>query len=555
MAAGGGGVRPADPPAPRGVTGRSIGINSTAVFLTAIGIQLLGLVSSILFAHAIGTTDSGRAVIGAAAWFLTLASSVNTLAELRLGSALSFFLSRGRQSSEYVGTYFLARLGLVAAAGALLFGIGPPLGIAPLNLVEIFGVFLLLPIFWTISTVATQTLVALGDSVRGQTPQLVENAVRMVVLVFAAIYAPTLGWMTVGYVAGAIAGSLWAAPFVLRNWGPFSRLSIRSLVSFALPLMGSMSLLYVATNTAPFIVEAFGGGLALLAVFAAANGFRIFALQLPNAVSIPLFPRLAAHHGRGEYEEIRAKTWSALRLTSLALVPGVVLLVVYRVNILNIVYVGQYAPQGATPLAILVLSAIPAALSQIIGTSLNSIGQQRLELYVTSLQVAALFATTALLLPTHLFGLSILVATSVAVFVSSLTAFAVNTYFMKRLLAVRIQPRPILTILGSAVAAFVATSRLNVLLAVNRYYQLLLVVVVGFAVYAVVLLLVGELTREDIRTIGAALALPSSLVRPLSRLSWKESPAVVAPAAPGAAAGLRPLPPERTGERRPPGRT
>lgn len=537
------------PPPPRpAVSGRSLGANSTAVFLTAIGIQLLGLVSSILFAHRIGTTDSGRAIIGAAAWFLTLASSVNTLAELRLGSAMSFFLSRGRPTADYVGTYFLVRLGLVAAAGSLLFVIGPPLHIAQSSQIEIFGVFLLLPIFWTISTVATQTLVALGDSVRGQSPQLVENAVRMSVLVLAAIYAPTLGWMTVAYVAGAIAGSVWALPFVWRTWGPFSGRSTRSLVSFALPLMGSMSLLYVATNTAPIIVEAFGGGLALLAVFAAANGFRIFALQLPNAVSVPLFPRLAAHHGRGEYEAIRAKTWSALRLTSLALVPGVILLVIYRVNILNIVYVGQYAPEGATPLAILVLSAIPAALSQIIGTSLNAIGQQRLELYVTSLQVAALFSVTGLLIPTHAFALPILVATAIAVFVSSVAAFGVNTYFMKRLLAVRIQPRPILTVLGSSVAAFLAASRLNSVLPVNRYYQLLLVILVGFAVYAAVLLAVGELTREDIRTIGAAISLPPWIVRPISRLSWREAPPQVGPAEAGAAIGLRPLPPERTGE-------
>jgi hypothetical protein len=111
---------------------------------------------------------------------------------------------------------------------------------------------------------------------------------------------------------------------------------------------------------------------------------------------------------------------------------------------------------------------------------------------------------------------------AIAVLVSSLAAFALNTYFMERLLAVRIQSRAIGTIVVSAAASFFAVSRLNAFLPIGRFYVLAGVVLVGYAVYFLVLALVGELTKRDVRRLVEAAHLPASVGNFFARFCWRE---------------------------------
>ena len=163
------------------------------------------------------------------------------------------------------------------------------------------------------------------------------------------------------------------------------------------------------------------------------------------------------------------------------LVPGVVALVTYRSIFLNIFQNASYASAGSLPLAILVIGALPLALSQIMQASINAIGRQRLELYITSTQVGVLLVAVFLLMPTWgpLYLSNGLVAGSIAVLASSIAALGLNTYFMETLIRVHIQPRSILGIVLSAAAGFFAMSQFNHLLPHNRYFQLAGGVVLG----------------------------------------------------------------------------
>jgi O-antigen/teichoic acid export membrane protein len=219
----------------------------------------------------------------------------------------------------------------------------------------------------------------------------------------------------------------------------------------------------------------------------------------------------------------------------------VVALVTYRSNFLNILANHRYATAGAIPLAILAAGALPLALSQIMQSSLNAIGRQRLELYLTATQVAVLLVTAAALLPP--FGLlptsDGLVSASVAVLLSSIAALALNTYFLETLIRVRVQPRSILGITMSAALAFGAISQLNRFLPVNTWYQLIGVVLLCFTVYFLVLALVGELSKQDVQRIGRSIGLPARLRDGLARLCWRESSPGLPPVDLARAPGLR----------------
>ncbi|HZY91648.1 MAG TPA: polysaccharide biosynthesis C-terminal domain-containing protein [Thermoplasmata archaeon] len=529
------GAEPADGVEARGPapeTRHRVGLSSTGVFLINVAIQAIGFAANYFLYHRIAGPASGTALVGTIQLYLLIASSINGMGDLRIGTAYTFFIARGQPAQQSTGTYLSLRLAMVAGAGIVLFLLGTVqgTGLSFANSREEYeglAVFMGLPVLWSIQTVYTQLVVARGHSTLGQVPILLESVIRTPLLIAAVFYWPTLEGLTLAYLPGAIASALFSIVPVVREVKGVSRTEMVRLFRYAWPLMGSLFLLYLANNAPPFLVNGYLGTTGL-ALFNAANAWRILALTVPAAVSMPLFPLLASLHRRRSYDALRGGTWKALRYTAMVVFPAVMVMIIYRVNLINIFANGAFPGPAAVPLAILAASVIPASLSQIIGTSLNAIGYQRLELYLTGLQVAVLFGGAVLLLkPFYLFGLSGLEAVAVAMLGSSIAALVLNTYYMERLMAVRIQIRPVAGILASAAVAFYAVSLVNDVVAVGRYYGLALGIVAGFAVYFLVLAAIGELSREDVRYLAGALALPSRVGETLSRVCWRQRSPVV----------------------------
>jgi len=528
----------------------SLTLSSGAVFAVALIVQLVGFIGSTLFlAKHVGITEQGQALIGTAQLFLLIGSSINGIGDLRIGTAYTYFLARGKPAKDNTTTYLVVRTGMVGVAGLILFVLAPiSLGgrslVSNPALLASFGVFMVLPIVWSFSTVYTQLFVGEGNSLKAQYPGLVEALVRLPVLIWVTYYDPTVPAITGAYAIGACASMIYSLPAIWARRGQFRVREATHLFRFAWPLMASLLLNYVVTNMVPLIVSA-GLGTAALSQFLIANGFRILVLSLPAAVTTPLFPYLAGLHMQERYEALRRGTWQALRYSAMLLVPGVVALVTYRYNFLNVLGNARYAVPSSLPLAILVVGAVPLALSQIIQSSINAIGRQRLELYITSTQILVLFAGVYLIMPPWApFPVYPgLVAGSVAILASSVAAFALNTYFMETLIRVHIYPRSIVAIVGSAAGSFFALWLINHthFFPVSTWYQLLTAVLLGFVVYFVVLALVGELTRDDVDRISSSIGLPRPLYRTLGRICWRVRSPDVAPIDLATAPGLRPV--------------
>lgn len=531
------------------VARRSLALSSSGVFLTSLAIQAAGVVATVALYR---NVDLG--VLGLVQLYLIISSSITGIGDLRIGTAYVFFVARGQPPEQATGTYLVLRLAMVAIGGAVLLLLGPLQGTSftyassALQL-EVLAVFMALPLLWSFQTVYTQLWIAKGDSLRGQYPLLVESLVRTPALVFMAFYDQSLVGLTIAYVLGAVASTIYSFPTVLRVTRHFDYREAIRLFRYAWPLMGGLLLSYLAGNIPPFLVTYYLGSKSL-SVFLGANAWRILALSLPAAIATPLFPHLSGLHRQREYEAVRDATWRALRYSAMLVIPGVLACVVYRVNLLLIFTNAYVASLGPTPLALLALSVIPASLAQIIGTSLNAIGKQRLELYLTSIQVAVLLLMTVLLFqPFYLFNYARpsagvengLVAASLAVLASAIVGLIVNTVFMERLLAVRIQLLPVGRMSVAAVASFFAVARLNAYIPVNRYYELAAGLILGFAVYFLVIAALGELTKEDVVYIGRSMGLPWRLTVALTRLCWKHEAPPVNVAAPGSGSALAPL--------------
>ena len=524
----------------------SLTLSSGAVFAASLATQLIGFFASIALYKTIGLSEEGRVLLGTAQLFLLIGSSINGVGDLRLGTAYTYFLARGKPATENTSTYLLVRMLMVGAAGLILFAIAP-VSIAGKEIASgntqllSLGIFVTLPLLWSFSTVYNALYIGLGDSVKAQYPSLVEAIVRLPAILIVAFYFPTILGMTAAYAVGAVASTIFCLPAITRLLRRYRWAEAARMFRFSWPLMGSLLLSYLVTNMVPLVVAGYLGA-AALTIFLAANGWRILALSLPAAITTPLFPYLAGLHRKEEYERIRSGTWQALRYSSMLLVPGVVALVTYRSVFLNVFQNAAYASAGSLTLAILVIGAIPLALSQIMQAAINSIGRQRLELYITSTQVVVLFAAIFLLMPSSspLYISNGLVAGAIAVLASSIAALALNTYFMERLIQVHIQLRSILGITLSAAGGFFAMSQFNRFLPHSRYFLLAVGVVLGFAAYFAILVLIGELTREDVRQIGSSIGLPPWTYTWVTRLCWRKSTPGLHPVDLRRARGLRP---------------
>jgi O-antigen/teichoic acid export membrane protein len=525
----------------------SLTLSSGAVFAASLLIQLIGFAGTSLLYKTIGLSNTGKALLGTAQFFLLIGSSINGVGDLRLGTAYTYFIARGKAATDNTTTYLAIRVAMVGAVGLLLFVIAP-LSVGGAQIasggteLESFGLFVSLPILWSLSTVYNQMYIGQGNSLKAQYPSLVEAAVRLPVLFYVAFYDPTIVGITFAYVVGASASAVYSLPAVVKRMRAFRTSEGQRLFRFAWPLMASLMLNYLVTNTVPLLVK-IGVSAEAFSIFLAANGWRILVLSLPAAVTTPLFPYLAGLHRQERYESVRSGTWQALRYSAMLLMPGVVALIVYRYNFLNVFANSGYAAQGSLALALLVAGALPLALSQIIQSSINAIGRQRLELYITGTQIGVLLVGIALLVPP--WGIIQIhpgiVAGSVAILLSSIAALALNTYFMETLIRVHIHPVSIAGITASAAGAFSVLYLLNHFhfFPVSTWYQLLGAVLLGFTAYFLLLAAIGELTREDVRRIGNSMGLPRTVVESFARIPWKERAPYLPPTDLARAPGLR----------------
>jgi O-antigen/teichoic acid export membrane protein len=504
---------------------KGLGRSSFGVFALTTLIQVMGVISTYAVGHTFARGPVGTGIWGEVGLYLLIASSINWLGDLRVGSAYTYYVSRGQPARELTGTYLSLRLILVSAIGLVILPAAYVLG-GPLNLSLTrsdflsLGIFLLLPVLWTPWMVISQLRIARSASIPAQYPQFVEVAVRTVAIVAMIFLAPGLVGFTYAFLIGAIASFAYCLPELWHEMSPPAQARALQMLRYSWPLMGSLMFQFLASNAPPFFVTGLLRSTKLFAVFSWDNGWRILLLSVPSAVVLPLFPYLASYHAKGDYGLVQRKTWEALRFTTMIVLPAAIAIVVYRVPIPVNLFSGYVAQQGQTTLALLAISAIPLGLSQVIGTALNSIGYQRLELYISGTIVGAMLASTVVLY--ELFPQ--LASIAAGVLIGSCAALALNTYFMEHLLRVRIRPWPIVRIAGAAVAAFLMMDLLNRYIDPDHWYILAGALLAGFVVYSFVLAAIGELSKGDVLTITGAMGLPPKFGAALSRLCWRAEP-------------------------------
>lgn len=540
---------------------RNFALTTAVVVLVSIGIQALGWVSTkVLYLrvapgacdNGVGASCAGLHFIGIVSFFLIITNSISALGDLRIQSAYVYYMARGGDEARLSGTYIAFRLASMLALGVgfVAFGLLTMPSWFTGNLMAV-TLFAFLPALEAPGVLFSVFHRSRGRAAYGQLPLLVETALRTALLIVVALQFSIAGEpgglpaaqgarlvtdMSFAYVTAAAASLLLAIPLLLRVRLDRIREALASMMRFAYPLMGAMFLTYLIAAVPPFFVEGLSGALGFqdLQIFNSAYAFLILLMFLPSAVTLPLFPDIASLHVRGLDREIRGRTRRALRLTTMLLAPAVLTVVVFRVDLLRIVYTAAVVNAGSDlALALLAATALPLALFRIMGTSLDAVGQQKRELYLSAVQLAVMVVVMALFIPSagigaRLTGIRGVAGAALGVFLSAVAGFLVNGYYLHRYVRVRLPVRPYAAMLLAAAIAFslFSTSFLglfHISLPVSHVAVLLPVVVAGFLLYFGVLALLGELTREDVRYLLKSVMVPGPIIAAVERICWRDS--------------------------------
>lgn len=321
--------------------------------------------------------------------------------------------------------------------------------------------------------------------------------------------APEVGlaWLMVAFLVGeVVAFGLAVGLFIWRRI-PISRPApgmVAQYLRFTVPLM-FLAVGEVVVKWLSVVMLGYWGSGAEVGDYAAAAKLTEVLLLLAPSIAIVLLPALSHLHARGDDAGARRLASDAERWISLLLWPVVAVLVVLRTNIVHILLSDQ-GLGAALPLGLLAVQAMLASL--VVPVQMLAIGSGAPRLAArTVMWSAAAVAVLGLLLiprsvgPVRLAGWG---GTGAAVAALAATGLAIVLYWRPAGAwpGHRFSPR----IWRHIAAATAAGAAVYLLPAPARFVTLVAVCLAGLAVYAVGLLALGELRRDDWKSLRTLLA-------------------------------------------------
>lgn len=432
---------------------------------------------------------------GAFAFALSFAGIFLFVTDFGLGSSHTKKISEGKDLQSCLSVYMFTRLALIGVFAAFVLatlflwedvlGQGFEVSQTPLVILIVLMYYVQSSITYVFST----TFLAMRDVVRAQAIALADVMARAL----ATIFVMLMGWGLVGLactyaVEGFIA--LAVALYLARGRLPKIRLSaakkalFKEYVSYAAPIAAATILGTVVLFLDKIIIQYSSVSSAETAYYAAAQRVLAFYLALSPVISSVAYPAFSQRFAKdGGTEWISKATTSMIRYFLLGTIPIMFFLIMYSGQILSIFLSSAYAA-GATAFSLLAIAysidvTISPFSSQTLGMGLSrAYGKFQLATMVS------IIVLDIVMIPTSLFSIPLLgwgINGAAASFLIGQVVLMVLYYQSARRIIHLKAPKGIIKTTCAAAIAITAVYLLGTLLDINRFYDIvaLLLVYVG----------------------------------------------------------------------------
>jgi O-antigen/teichoic acid export membrane protein len=417
-------------------------------------------------------------------------------------------VSEGQDLGKCVGTFLVIKIVLIVIMSAIVLGTimiwkyGLGRGFESQDHENVIYLFILYHALLSIAAVPIGTFAARRETAKQQLASLLDPLIRVPLAIIIAVYSFGVFALAWSYLLGVV-GLLVASVILFRKYpiGKFDPKVFRNYLSFALPISVSSTIGIISLNIDKVMIQLFWDSTSVGYYFGVQKltGFIVF---VSIAVTTLLFPTLSRHHGKNEYSEIRKLTNSAERYVSLVIVPCTTLIMVFSGPILNL-FSGDMANNAKDILRIMAIYSLLLSFAKIFSQQIVAIDKPGLMAKIgVSIAVINIILNLLLIpkdiqsLGINLFGLGAEGA-AIASTISMGIGLILIKIYTKKLTDTKWNPR-ILLHFGSAVIMAIVLLTIDMMISIERWYEIGFACILGFGIYIGLLWVLRELKRSDL---------------------------------------------------------
>jgi stage V sporulation protein B len=316
------------------------------------------------------------------------------------------------------------------------------------------------------------------------------NSIVKIGVVFALVLLGFgVGGAIAGYIIAALFGFVLAWKFLNPVKKSKSNFGWKKLVEFGIPATLFTATFFLLMNIDLFMVKAIGGSEVETGYYTSATTISRVPYFLFSGLAMTLLPSISRSTSSGNTELTRSYIRQSMRYMLMALIPGVLLISATSTDLLILVYSSLYV-EAAGPLSILVFGLGLLSVFFVLANVIMGSGRPKVTLGMALPVVGVDIALNTFLIPRYgLVGASW--ATTITGFLGMCAAVAYVLWRFKALVSLKSLGRICL----SSVVVYVIGLQVSV------PPSFLPLVYIGLLIlYAGILLLTRELTREDMIT-------------------------------------------------------
>lgn len=472
----------------------SIQRQSVITLFSTIALTGIGFISTIYFAHTLGP-----APLGAYFLFLAYFGILNLVGDGGFGGAAVKRISEGKESDEYFSAFVFIRIVLLAVSVTVLLYAEPYL-----KDVTSSGIFLWLLLALIISVFSSSTAIGIYGAGKVGISQI-SNFVDILLRILFQIVAIFLGFgvagLTGGFVGGLIVGGILNFRYLDLRFVRFRLSHLKNLsgFSFWIFLTASGSLVFSYADT---ILIGFFMSNADVGIYRTAFQLTSIATFSTLAFHTVLYPKISNWGTQGQIAEIEnslARAWTySLFLAIPTCIGGWIL----GDKLLYYLYGASFVA-GAPALFFLLVVQIVNVFTFLGTMSLTALNRPKDAFKVTVIASIANILLDIVLIP-------ILGITGAAV--ATLIAITFNAggalVLLSRIISVKFEYKPIKNILYAAGLMGIFLVCIHFLLPLTHVIVVGAVVILGAAIYTIVLFKLDREIHDEIRDLGVNLGVP-----------------------------------------------
>ncbi len=460
---------------------------SIVSLISQIGLTAIGFLSTIYFAHTVGAS-----VLGAYFLFLAYLSIIGLVTDGGFGGAAIKRISEGEEQDAYFSAFVVLRSVFVTVVVVALISFRSYF--VDLNSSQTFVWFLLALVVSLFQGAVSNGMQGCGKIGITSSAGLIENVSRIIVQVLAIFLGFGIAGLAGGFIVGILVGSVVQLRFFDLHFVHFRWEHIKSLSNFSLWvfLISGGMIVFSSSDT---VMIGYYLGNADVGVYRIVMQFTSLAAFTTTALRGALYPKVSRWGKIGEtglIEESLARAFTYSLILAIPMFAGGILL---GDKLLYYFYGAEFG-RGYMTMFVLFLVQIVNIFQFFFTSYLIALGHLKDLFKITVVAVAANIGLNAALIP--VIGIA---GAAIATLVTMGFNAVLALWVLSRIITIRVESDSLLNILKAAVAMSLFVGGYRVLVPISNVWMALIPVVLGGAVYVIIILKFSRKIYDELKGI------------------------------------------------------